>query len=347
MKTKEITTPRSRKSIGRSLLFLLGFLAFSHLLAAFPQLTIPFPGTNLFDGTFHQPRLPDVYRVNPVILLAWGGTPSSGYTWTRSTGSTFPAGTTVDALTGTFHILPGGTLVSGPHNFDMTVSDGSTTTHAAFSFNVEEVNGSPPAVTPFEQLNLSTFALPDARAGVGYGASLYADGESPTYHNWQVVSGALPSGMFLDQARGVVRGTPFTNAVGSYSFQVDVVDGTNTHALNPLNLHYTFNVSLNTSPTPTATPAVTTNPATNVAGNSATVNGSVNPHGLTTSVYFQYGTTTSYGLTTAPQSQGRNTLRNVSAGSSNLSASTVYHFRIVATNSAGTTFGSDRTFTTP
>ena len=32
---------------------------------------------------------------------------------------------------------------------------------------------------------------------------------------------------------------------------------------------------------------------------------------------------------------------------SGLSASTTYHFRIVATNSAGTRIGGDRTFTTP
>jgi hypothetical protein len=91
---------------------------------------------------------------------------------------------------------------------------------------------------------------------------------------------------------------------------------------------------------------VTTNPATSIASYAATLNGSLDPHGLSTNVYFQYGTTTSYGLTTAPQSQSGNTYRNVSANISGLSASTVYHFRIVATNSSGTTFGSDNTFTT-
>ena len=91
---------------------------------------------------------------------------------------------------------------------------------------------------------------------------------------------------------------------------------------------------------------VTTNPATLIASFSAKLNGSVNPHGLTTSVYFQYGTTTSYGLTTAPQSRTGNTSLNISANISGLTASTTYHFRIVATNSAGTRFGSDRTFTT-
>ena len=97
---------------------------------------------------------------------------------------------------------------------------------------------------------------------------------------------------------------------------------------------------------PTGPPVAATSAATNVASFSAKLNGSVNPHGLTTSVYFQYGTTAGYGLTTAPQSKTGNTSQSVSANISGLSASTTYHFRIVTTNSAGTRYGSDRTFTT-
>jgi sugar lactone lactonase YvrE len=96
----------------------------------------------------------------------------------------------------------------------------------------------------------------------------------------------------------------------------------------------------------TGAPVVTTNPATNVASSSATLNGSVDPHGLPTTVYFQYGTTTSYGFTTVAQSQTGNTYRNISANISGLTANTIYHFRIVATNSDGTRYGSDSTFTT-
>jgi plastocyanin len=99
-------------------------------------------------------------------------------------------------------------------------------------------------------------------------------------------------------------------------------------------------------PTPTPTPAVTTNPATNVASFSATLNGSVNPRGSTTTVDFQYGLTTSYGSTTPAQTQTGNTVRAISANITGLMASHVYHFRIVAHNGGGTSFGADRTFTT-
>jgi hypothetical protein len=97
---------------------------------------------------------------------------------------------------------------------------------------------------------------------------------------------------------------------------------------------------------PTGPPVAITKPATNVASSSATLNGSVDPHGLTTNVHFQYGRTTSYGHTTANQTKTGNAYQNVAANISGLSANTRYHFRIVGTNSAGTRYGSDRTFTT-
>ncbi len=101
-----------------------------------------------------------------------------------------------------------------------------------------------------------------------------------------------------------------------------------------------------TTLTATGPAVVTTNPATLIASFSATLNGSLNPHGLTTTVSFQYGTTIAYGSTTPMQTQTGSTYRDIAANISGLSPNTVYHFRIVATNSAGTRFGGDRTFTT-
>jgi plastocyanin len=98
--------------------------------------------------------------------------------------------------------------------------------------------------------------------------------------------------------------------------------------------------------TPTGPPIVTTDPAALIASFSARLKGSLNPHGLITTFHFQYGTTTSYGLTTAPQTQTGDAARPVSANINSLTAHTTYHFRIVASNTAGTTFGSDSTFTT-
>jgi phosphodiesterase/alkaline phosphatase D-like protein len=101
-----------------------------------------------------------------------------------------------------------------------------------------------------------------------------------------------------------------------------------------------------TTLTATGPPVVATTPATLIASFSATLNGSLNPHGLTTTVSFQYGTTTAYGSTTPMQTQTGNIYKDIAANISGLSPNTLYHFRAVATNSAGTRFSGDRTFTT-
>lgn len=100
---------------------------------------------------------------------------------------------------------------------------------------------------------------------------------------------------------------------------------------------------------PTA-PTATTNAATSVAQNSAVLNATVNNNNATsTTVTFEYGTTTSYGSTinASPNSLTGNTNTSVSATITGLQANTTYHFRVKAVNSVGTTYGSDVTFTTP
>ena len=94
-------------------------------------------------------------------------------------------------------------------------------------------------------------------------------------------------------------------------------------------------------------PTVNTGSATSVTETSATLNGTVNPNGSSTTYYFQYGTTTSYGENTSSTSAGSGT-SNVSAIEpvSGLTCNTTYHYRLVATNSWGTSNGSDKTFTT-
>jgi hypothetical protein len=90
-----------------------------------------------------------------------------------------------------------------------------------------------------------------------------------------------------------------------------------------------------------------TEPATSVGETGATLNGLVDPEGLETTYYFEYGTTTAYGSKTAEVSvgSGKGDVEESKAVTS-LTASTTYHFRIVATNSKGTTTGPDQTFST-
>jgi len=91
-------------------------------------------------------------------------------------------------------------------------------------------------------------------------------------------------------------------------------------------------------------PDAVTLAATLITPTGGTLNGTLNPHGLATSCYFQWGTTTGYGNTTATISGGSGTTTfNVSAILSGLAAGTAYHYRLVAVNSDGTNNGNDMT----
>lgn len=94
-------------------------------------------------------------------------------------------------------------------------------------------------------------------------------------------------------------------------------------------------------------PSVSTGTADNIGDNSATLHGTVNPNGFSTTYYFEYGETTSYGTQTFPQNAGSGTSAvSVQANATLLSAGATYHYRLVATNTNGTTAGSDKTLTT-
>ena len=104
-----------------------------------------------------------------------------------------------------------------------------------------------------------------------------------------------------------------------------------------------------TSTTSTApAPSASTGTASAVTYATATLGGTVNPNGTSTSYFFQYGTTGTYGTQTATQPAGSGS-GNVTASSAvaGLQPSTTYHFRVVATSAAGSTNGTDQTFTTP
>jgi hypothetical protein len=82
---------------------------------------------------------------------------------------------------------------------------------------------------------------------------------------------------------------------------------------------------------------------TTVSGNAA-----VNPEGHETSYHVEYGTTAAYGSSTPPGTLAGSAFEDepVSVALSGLQPRTTYHFRVVASNSAGGTFGKDETFTT-
>src|SRR4030042_1921717 len=85
---------------------------------------------------------------------------------------------------------------------------------------------------------------------------------------------------------------------------------------------------------------------TTVSGTNVTFVGQVTNLGgdSTNNVWFEYGTTLSYGQTTQHQTVSQTGLYCITV--SGFSPCTTYHYRAVAQNSAGTSYGENKSFTT-
>jgi hypothetical protein len=94
---------------------------------------------------------------------------------------------------------------------------------------------------------------------------------------------------------------------------------------------------------------LTTGQASNLTPNSATLSGSLDADGMDTTYHFQYGLDTKYDLETetldAESASGETPVEPVDIDK--LQPGRTYHYRLVADNELGTTYGKDRTFTAP
>ena len=100
--------------------------------------------------------------------------------------------------------------------------------------------------------------------------------------------------------------------------------------------------------TPHAPPVVTTEEATGVKQRKATLHATINRHEIDTHYHFEYGKTTSYGakVPVPDADMGSSGPYAVEQSIEGLQSDTTYHFRAVAYNSSGTTYGKDLTFRT-
>jgi len=77
------------------------------------------------------------------------------------------------------------------------------------------------------------------------------------------------------------------------------------------------------------------------------VRATVDPRGVETTYYMQYGATAAYGAQTPPLVVGSGTQEvRVTQSILGLQANTTYHYRTIASSAAGTIMGEDRVFTT-
>jgi hypothetical protein len=199
-------------------------------------------------------------------------------------------------------------------------------------------------------------ALPaGSGADVVTGAATGTTYQSATL-NGLVNPNGLPTGCYfqygLTPAYGSVMSSQVagsgTSATGFSAPLTGLASATTYHCLlTATNINGTSHGNDQTFTTADPPPALTAGTATETLYNGATISSTVNPNGLATTCYVQYGTSSGYGSSTVGQSVGSGTGGiPVSVTITGLSSATTYHYRIVTSNSSGTSYGSDQTFTT-
>ncbi len=146
-------------------------------------------------------------------LVATGGVPASGnvpYIWTLISGS-LPTGFNPLSTAG---VISGTPSATGTFNFTVQAQDseGNTTTQALTI-----------TVNPKVQITTTSAAFTTGVVNVPYpSVTLAATGGVPPYATWSITTGALPTGLTLNAASGLISGTP--TASGTFNFTVQVKD---------------------------------------------------------------------------------------------------------------------------
>jgi hypothetical protein len=127
---------------------------------------------------------------------------------------------------------------------------------------------------------------------------------------------------------------------------IDIPGANTTYPFSTTAPQQFFRLSLSGANISASAPAVSTLPAFGLGNSGANLYGCVIPNEANSTAWFQYGPTTNYGSVTATTFVSATNYLYTSNSISGLAAGTKYHYRLVATNSAGTGTGKDLTFTT-
>ena len=255
----------------------------------------------------------------------WGASTTYGNTTTSNNmGSSFTNATNSSVLTG---------LTSGTYHYRAVgTNSGGTNSGADVTFTI---TATPPVVTTLSVSNITagTATLDASVNPEGSATTVYfAYGTTASYDTTNS-TGIIGSGSSPVIVTNLLSGlTPGT----LYHFLITASNGAGV-----------VSGSDSTFQTPAAPPAITNLTVSNITASAATLGASVTPNGAATTVYFAYGTTTGYGTTNSFGNIGSGPIPVIATDIlSGLAQSTLYHFQVIASNSAGTVFSTDGTFQT-
>jgi hypothetical protein len=143
-------------------------------------------------------------------------TGSATISWSVTAGS-LPAGLSLNASTG---VIGGTPSASGVSTF--TVQALNSVGYNAKQLSIT-VNAAAPVAPPPPSITTAS-TLASGAVGAAYSQTLTASGSAP--FTWTVTAGAIPSGLTLNSASGVISGTPAVAGTFSFTIQVQNAAGT-------------------------------------------------------------------------------------------------------------------------
>ncbi len=197
-------------------------------------------------------------------VSASGGT--SPHVFAVSSGA-LPPGLVLNATTG---VLSGTPTGGGNFNFTIAATDSSTGTGPYSGSQAYTLAVAAPTIS------LAPASLPDATVASVYGQTVSASGGITSY-SYAITAGALPAGLSLSSATGVLSGTP--TAGGTFNFTITATDSSGGSGPYTGSKAYTLKVNA-----PTITLAPASLPDTTVASaysQTVTASGATSPYRYT------------------------------------------------------------------